>query len=116
MSGPPLSDTLRIVDSVSFLARFNDEKSWVEFLLTRAFPTDTRRKLTTLRGMTTGVHSEWAYRQLEAAADGIVDFKLSEAGEQPTTLVRIRSMRSVGFDGRWRQLKVEDNMRATLET
>jgi hypothetical protein len=31
-------ESLRIADNFSTLARFNDEKSWVEFMLTRVFP------------------------------------------------------------------------------
>jgi KaiC/GvpD/RAD55 family RecA-like ATPase len=69
-----------------------------------------------LTGIIRGIHSDWAYKNKEASVDGIVDFKLDESGEVPRNLIRIRSMRNVGFDGRWHQLRVNDeNFEVTLE-
>jgi len=62
-----------------------------------------------------GVHSDWAYRRLEDAYDGIIDFKLDELSDPPRNLMRIRSMRDVGFDGRWSQLKMAENLEISLE-
>ncbi len=106
---------LRIRDDLSCLGRFNDEKIWVEFMLTRLVPLSPEWKSHGISAIMRGVHSEWVYKQLEAAADGVIDFKLEESGEEPTTLVRIRSMRDVGFDGRWYSLRVSENSEVTLE-
>jgi hypothetical protein len=38
MRGPSVPDVLRLTDDHSVLSRFNDEKIWVEFLLTRSVP------------------------------------------------------------------------------
>jgi hypothetical protein len=59
-------------------ARYNDEKSWVEYQLTRVLPTVSMTKATNIRGITVGVHSESAYKQLEATADGVIDLKVEE--------------------------------------
>ena len=115
MRSPPDPDLLRIFDSSSIVARFNDEKSFVELVLTRGVPVAPLRKSTTIRGLMKGVHSESIYRQLEGAHDGIIDFKLEEVGEETRNLIRIRNMRDVGFDGRWHTLKVGEGLQVTLD-
>jgi KaiC/GvpD/RAD55 family RecA-like ATPase len=35
---------------------------------------------------------------LEAAADGVIDIKLDETSEEARSMMRIRSIRNVGFD------------------
>jgi len=114
MRESPDPSWLRIADSHSNLARFNDDKSWTELLLTRSYPAQKSRKSTTLAGLTNSLHSDWVYRKLEAAADGVIDFKLDETSDPPRNLMRIRSMRDVGFDARWHSLKVGDNHEVTL--
>ncbi len=104
-----------VLDDLSVLDRFNEEKNWVEFLLARMIPGNRARELTSIRGIMRGIHSDWAYKQLEAAVDGVVDFKLGEASDPPTNLMRIKSMRNVGFDGRWHQLQIGGNFEVTLE-
>ena len=73
------------------------------------------QKLIGIRGIAKGVHSEWAYKQLETAADGIIDFRLDEAVDPPQNLIRLRSMRNVGFDGRWHLIKIGETFEVTLE-
>lgn len=106
---------LRIIDNSSGLARFNDEKACVEFWLTRVFPTPKLRKLTEIRGLMRGVHSGWVYEQLEAAADGVIEFDLDRTSDPPRNLMRITQMRNVAFDGKWHQLKIGENFEVTLE-
>lgn len=107
-------DLLVVNDCTSTLARFNEEKSWVEFILTRAIPVAHIDKSREIHGLLVDVHSQWVYRQLEAAHDGIVDFKIEEEGKTKRELVRIRSMRDVGFDKEWHELKVEENLEVAL--
>lgn len=115
MRGPAAPDLLRLADNASTIARFNDEKAWVEFLLTRGLPAGSLQKLIGIRGIAKGVHSEWAYKQLETAADGIIDFRLDDSVDPPQNLIRLRSMRNVGFDGRWHKLKIGPKFEITLE-
>lgn len=107
----PIPERLRIKDDLSVLGRFNDERAWVEFELTRAFPLGTPYII----GIVRGVHSDWAYKTLEAAVDGVIDFKADEAGEEVRSLIRIRFMRDVPFDSRWHVLKVGKNFEIILE-
>ena len=109
------SNTLRVIDNASSTARFNDEKLWVEFILTRQFPRGPIWKATLIDPIVRGLHSEWVYRSLEAGADGIIDFKLEESGEETQNLIRIRNMRNVGFDRKWHTLKTGENFEVRLE-
>ncbi len=115
MDDAPTPEFLVISDNGSVLDRFNDEKNWVELYLTRPIPMGKSRQLTQLIGLMSDVHSNWAYKQLEAAVDGIIDFKLDEGSDPAQNLVRVRSLRKVGFDGQWHRLKVTENSEVTLE-
>jgi len=106
---------LRITDDWSTFARFNDEKTMVEFTLTRAYPLSTLLKATGIGGLVKGVHSDWVYSRLEAASDGIVDVKVEELGGEIRNLLRIRTLRNVGCDSRWHPLVVNDNFEVILE-
>ncbi len=110
--GPEL---LRIRDDWSSLDRFNQEKHWVEFVLTRIVPSATRLRSRSIAGIMRGIHSKWAYSQIEASVDGIIDFKLEGSGDEVRNLMRIRSMRDVEFDGRWHTLKTRENFEVILE-
>jgi len=106
-------ESLRIVDNFSTLARFNDEKSWIEFMLTRVYPIASVRKSTLIFGIMKGVHSEWAYKQLEGSADGIIEFRLEEF-ERARDVVQIRTMRNVHFNRDLHELKIGENFEITL--
>jgi len=111
----PSPDWLRILDDVSCLARFNEEKSWVEFVRTRIVPIASLWTSTGIGGIIKGIHSDWTYKNLEAASDGVIDFKLDETTEEARSAIRIRSMRNMGFDARWHLLKTDENLEITLE-
>jgi len=61
-----------------------------------------------------GVHSEWAYRQLEGSVDGIVDVKLDEASGKPRDLMQVRTMRNVHFKRELIELRMGENFEITL--
>ena len=106
---------LVVAENNSILDRFNDEKNWVELFLTRPIPMAKSRQITQLIGFISGIHSNWAYKQLEAATDGIIDFKVDEAGEVTRDLMRIRALRKTRFDRKWHELKVAENSEVTLQ-
>jgi len=112
---PEWPESLRIVDNFSTLARFNDEKSWIEFMLTRVFPIGPVKKSTLVFGIMKGVHSEWAYKQLEGSADGIIEFKLDQVDGKSRDLVQIKTMRSLHFNRELADLNVGENFEVTLE-
>jgi len=109
-------DSLRIADNCSALARFNDEKSWMEFMLTRVFPIAPVMKLTRILGIMKGVHSEWAYRQLEGSADGVVEFKLQDTDQGTRDVMQVRSMRNVHYRRELTGLKVDHSFLVRLKT
>lgn len=112
----PQPEWLRVVDNEpSTLARFNDEKLVLEFLLTRHFPSHGLRKSTAVFGLLKNVHSSWLYEQLEAASEGIIDFKVEEVSGERKNYIGIRTMRDVTFDARWHQLKIGENFEVTLD-
>lgn len=115
MRSEPAPGVLLISENFSQLSRFNEEKVWVEFALYRAIPGRKSAKKTAIRGIMNDVHSESAYKQLEAASNGIIDFKLQETDGETRNFMRIRSMRNVGFDSRWHPLEIGKNLEVTLE-
>ena len=115
MGDSPTPEFLTIVDNISVLDRFNAERNWVELYLTRPIPMSKVRQITTLNGIIDGIHSDWAYKQLEVAVDGIIDFKLDESGEETRDIMRIRNMQNASYDRRWHQLKIKENFEVTLE-
>ncbi len=110
----PSPDWLRIFDDVSCLSRVNEEKSWVEFVRTRMIPISSLWRSTGIVGIIRGIHSDWAYKNLEAACDGVIDIKQDETEGEITSLMRIRSMRMAGFDSHWHELKAGQNFELTL--
>ena len=112
---PPAPDFLIIADNISTLDRFNEEKSWVEFVLARAFPMARRRRITQITGIIAGIHSERAYKQLEAAHAGNIDFTVEQVGGEWKNFITVRSMRDVRHDSRPHPLKVDENLQVTLE-
>ena len=54
----------------------------------------------------TKTNATWAYKQLEATVDGIVDFKLEDVNGERKTLIGIRYMRNVSYDSKWHSLKI----------
>lgn len=106
---------LMIMDNISSLAKFNDEKSWVEFELARRIPLMHLHKHTAIRGVISGIHSDWVYKNLEAAVDGVIDFKLGEEAGETVNLMRIRTIRNVGFDSRWHRVKIGETFAVSLQ-
>jgi len=115
MTPQPRPDVLRIGDSASTALRFNDEKSFVEFVLSRGLPSVRLTKTLQITAYIRGAHSDWLYKQLEAAHDGIIDFKLEEVEKRTKTFMRIRSMRDVPHDSEWHRLKIAENSEVILE-
>ena len=115
MVDSPAPEFLVIADNSSTLDRFNDERNWVELYLTRPIPMAKPRQMTQIIGFMGGIHSNWAYKQLEAAVDGIVDFKVEEVGEETRDFMRIRTMRNMQFDRRWHELRMSENYGVLLQ-
>jgi KaiC/GvpD/RAD55 family RecA-like ATPase len=111
----PQPDLLRMDDDSSTVARFNEEKNWTEFVLTRDMAVSPVLKSTMINSLTKGVHSECVYKRFEAAFDGVIEVELDETGKATKNMIRIRNMRDVGFNHEWHQLRIGDNLEVTLE-
>jgi len=107
---------LAITDSQGVLERFNDDKAWLEIVLTRFITGRKSRSQIAIRGIANGLHNDSVYRQLEAAADGVIDFKLEETANGVTRdVMRIRNMRNQHFIRGWQTLRIGENFEITLE-
>jgi len=111
MPNTPIPGFLEISDNTSAVARFNDEKAWVEYVVTRVFPATS---MIDIRGLMREVQSEWVYKQLEGAHEGVIDLKVEEEGKTTMDLIRIRSMRDVDFNREWHELKIGENSEICL--
>lgn len=116
MVGSPAPEFLVVADNLSVLDRFNDERNWIEMFLTRPIPMSKSRKITQLMGILSGVHSSWAYKQLESAVEGIIDFKVEDQGEETRDVMRIRTLRKVMFDRKWHELTTAENSEVALRS
>jgi hypothetical protein len=74
--------------------------------LTRFVPASSIAQSTGIGGVMRGIHSDWVYKQFEAAYDGVIDFKLEEESKTLRDMIRIRSMRNVPCDREWHELKI----------
>jgi KaiC/GvpD/RAD55 family RecA-like ATPase len=106
---------LTVKEDLSCLSRFNDEKLFLEYELTRDFQENIQCEVTALTGFMSGIHSDSFYRRLEAEVDGVIDVKIEERSGEIVSLMRVRVMRNVAYDSRWHQLRVGGNFKVTLE-
>ena len=68
-----------------------------------------------LRAIINGVHSDWVYKQLEGAVEGVLDLRVEEVEGEARNIMRIRKMLNAPFDSRWYPLKVSEKFEVTLE-
>jgi KaiC/GvpD/RAD55 family RecA-like ATPase len=112
---PPVPEVLRISENFSLLDRYNEEKSWVDFALSRLIPWASLSQSTWIFGVISEIHSNWAYRNLESAVDCVVDFQLVEEKGEAATRIRVRSARNLPFNAHWHRLKISENLGITIE-
>ncbi len=61
-----------------------------------------------------GLHSDWFYRRLENAADGLMEVKVAEQDEQLKIVLRVSSMKGQPHDARWHAIKIGSGGEAAL--
>ena len=103
-----------IVESFSSILRFNEEKAFVEWMESRVIPEERRGRRVTLQGFIRGIHSDWLYKRMEAASDGVIDIRLMEREEEAKNFLRVRSLKGQPHDSRWHEIKMKSNGEATL--
>jgi len=109
-----VEEHLHIDDNFSVLLRYNDEKSIVDWVRTRALPGTRSGKEVWFLSLATRIASDSFYRQLELVCDGILDFKNKEEEGQLAHYLRVRAMRGKSFDSRWRKLQVSERGEVTF--
>lgn len=109
---PPGS--LVIAESFSGMLRFNDEKAFAEWIESRVNPEERKRKGVTIQGLVRGVHTDWLYKRMESASDGIVDIRVMERGEEAKNMLRLRTLKGQPHDARWHVIEIKSNGETTL--
>ena len=105
---------LLIIESISPMLRFNEEKAFLDWLETRLNPYERKMKRIEMQGVVRGVHSESFYKRMESASDGVVEIRVMERGDEVKNLLRVRSLRGQPHDSRWHEIQVKPNGEATL--
>ena len=108
--------SLVIAESFSGMLRFNEEKPFAEWIESRVNPGERKRKGVTIQGLVRGLHSDWLYKRMESASDGIIDIRVMERGEEAKNLLRLRTLKGQPHDTRWHELQIKSNGEATLST
>ena len=107
---------LTISESWSQMLRFNEEKPFLEWMISREHPTARRAKRVDFAGFVRGVHTESFYNQVETAYDGVIDLRVMERGEGWKNFLSIRSLKGQPHDARWHEIQVKRNGEAALVT
>jgi class 3 adenylate cyclase len=106
---------LHIDDNESVLLQFSDEESIVNGWRTTFVPMAKARELLILHSLVTGIASESFYRKTEAMADAVIDMTTKEEGGRLENYVRLRTLRGVRFDSRWRRIELLSNGEVAVE-
>ena len=111
---PPGS--LIVVESLSVLLRFNEEKPFLEWQETRVLPNERAANRINLAGYARGLHSESFYKRIEEMHDGLIEVRLMEKDGDVGSYLRVTNLRGQPHDSRWRRIEVKSNGEATLTT
>lgn len=106
LQDPREQGIVHIDENDSLLARYNSERDILDFFQTRAFEAVRKRSFLFLHGFMSGVHSDAFYREMESLADVVLDFKSREVEGHLEQLLRLRAIRGVNVDSRWRLLRM----------
>ncbi len=100
---------IHLDDNTSVLTQYNQEKEVLDIWRARFVPFSRILEQATVHSLMVGVHSEAFYKHVESISDGVIDFKGQEESGRIEHYVRIRVLRSKGYDSRWRKLRLQDN-------
>jgi KaiC/GvpD/RAD55 family RecA-like ATPase len=103
-----------IVESDSQMLRFNEEKSYLEWAISRTHPNMRRTKRIYFVGYVRDIHTESFYKRLESDADGVIDVRVMERDEEAKNFLRIRSLKGQPHDARWHEIQIKRNGEAAL--
>ena len=107
-------DVLSLVDSFSPLLRFNDEKTFLEWMESRNLPLNRRAGRVNVVGMARKMHTESLYARLEDAFDGLVEVRALEHGDEIKNKLRIRNLKGKPHDAHWHGIEIKATGEAVL--
>jgi KaiC/GvpD/RAD55 family RecA-like ATPase len=108
--------SLVLVESCSEELRFNEEKTYAEWMASRVNPNERKMGNITLQGFARGLHSDWFYKRMEAITDGVIDVSVREQEGESKSFLRLRSLRAQPYDGRWHRIDIQPSGEANLAT
>ena len=106
---------LHIDDNTSIFNNYFKEDDILKIFQTRILQVTRILDLSVFHAVVAGVWSNSFYKQFEAWCDGVIDFKAEENEGQVENYVRVRSIRGMSCDSRWRHLHLEKNSEVVLE-
>ena len=105
-----------IVESWSQMLRFNEEKPYLEWMISRDNPNLRRAKRIAFEGVVRDIHTESFYKRLESDFDGVIDLRVRERDEEWRNFLCIRSLKGQPHDARWHEIQIKRNGEAALVT
>ncbi len=106
LADPHERHLLHIDENDSVLLHYNRERDVIDFFQTRAFEAARKRGFLFIHAFATGVHSKSFYQRFESLADVVLDLRTRETDGPLEHLLRVRAVRGLSVDSRWRLLTV----------
>ena len=107
---------LTVVESMSQMTRFNEEKAFLEWAINREHQGARRTKRIYFEGFVHDIHTESFYKRLESDVDGVIDLRVMERDEEWKNFLCIRSLKGQPHDSRWHEIQIKRNGKAALVT
>jgi len=107
---------LTIMESMSQMLRFNEEKPFLEWTINREHQGARRAKRVYFDGFVRDIHTESFYKRLENDVDGVIDLRVMERDEEWKNFLCIRSLKGQPHDARWHEIQIKRNGEAALVT
>ncbi len=109
----PIKNDIGFSDNGTVVARYNDEKTFLDWYATRVIPRVRLHDRISFTAFVSGVHSASFYKSIEDICDGVIDVKFDDSKGTPLTKLRVRAFKLGQFNGSWRRVKFE-GLHATL--
>ena len=101
--------SLLIMDSLSVMLRFNEERPFLEWLETREHRAVRRDLRINFESFVRGLHSEAFYKRVEASCDGVIDVRTQEENGVLKNVLRLRVLKGQPHNNRWHEIEITPN-------
>ncbi len=103
----PIRNDVGFSDNGTVMARYNDEKAFLDWYATRVIPRVRLHDRISFSAFVNGVHSEAFYKSIEDMCDGVIDVKFDDSEGTSRTKLRVRAFKAGQFNGSWRRVKFD---------